>query len=100
MTNQNVVISDTKLGIGMAIHCHVNSSVFSTVVPKPPAVPGKYIAISRKKFLKKIETGNGGGARVNAWVDSMRASSPTHVKSTSSLSQNEDHSSWMVLLQS
>ncbi|KAJ9673802.1 hypothetical protein PVL29_023384 [Vitis rotundifolia] len=94
MTNQNVVVSDPKSAIGMAIAVSVsNSSFFSPAVPKPPTVPGGYITIS----LKKLETGGAGGAgRVGAWVDSMRASSPTRIKSTPSLSDTEALSAWML----
>ena len=87
MTNQNVFVADTNSGLSMA-----NSSIFTTAAQKPPAAPGGYVSISRKKLLKNIEIN--GGARVNAWVDSMRASSPTHIKSTPSV--NEDQSSWIV----
>nr|BAR13258.1 SISTER OF RAMOSA3 [Vitis vinifera] len=93
MTNQNVAVSDPKSAIGMAIDVIVsNSSFFSPAVRKPPTVPGGYITIC----LKKLETGGAGGAgRVGAWVDSMRASSPTHIKSTP-LSDSEALSSWML----
>ncbi|POO02839.1 Trehalose-phosphatase [Trema orientale] len=87
MTNQNVVVPDTQAAINMAITVAVsNSEIFTT------AAPGGYISISRKKFLKNLEIN--GGARINAWVDSMRASSPTHIKSTPSLS--DDQSSWII----
>ncbi|KAL0283175.1 UNVERIFIED_CONTAM: putative trehalose-phosphate phosphatase J [Sesamum angustifolium] len=49
----------------------------------PAAVPGPYITIS------KINN----GARINAWVDSMRASSPTRIKTTS---LSDDQDSWIV----
>ncbi|KAK2984663.1 hypothetical protein RJ640_006646 [Escallonia rubra] len=92
MTNQNVVISDANSGIGMTIKV---ASLFSPAAPKPTAAPGKYITISRRQFLKKLET-CGGGARINAWVDSMRASSPTH-KSPASLAEIEDSNrSWIL----
>ncbi|THU57242.1 hypothetical protein C4D60_Mb03t01450 [Musa balbisiana] len=41
-----------------------------------------------KRFLSQLDmgSGGGGGARINAWVDSMRASSPTHVKAAAMLS--------------
>ncbi|KAI4317248.1 hypothetical protein L6164_025136 [Bauhinia variegata] len=98
MTQQNVVVSDPKSGINMAITVAVsNSSIFTTSVQKPPAAQGGYISISRKKFLKNLEINGLGGARINAWVDSMRASSPTHVKSNSTPSLADDHhSSWIV----
>lgn len=82
MSGQNVVISDAKSGLNMSI---------TVAVTKPPAGPG-YISISRKKLLKNLEIN--GATRINAWVDSMRASSPTHLKSTASLA--EDQSSWML----
>ncbi|EEF29241.1 probable trehalose-phosphate phosphatase J [Ricinus communis] len=93
MTNQNVVVADAKSTINLATTVHVsNSSIFTTAVQKPPAAPGGYISISRKKLLKNLEIN--GGARINAWVDSMRASSPTHLKSTPSLT--EDQGSWTL----
>ncbi|CAL9046529.1 probable trehalose-phosphate phosphatase 6 isoform X2 [Musa acuminata AAA Group] len=41
-----------------------------------------------KRFLSQLDmgSGGGGGARISAWVDSMRASSPTHVKAAAMLS--------------
>ncbi|KAL2343041.1 hypothetical protein Fmac_004326 [Flemingia macrophylla] len=71
MTQQNVVASKTK-----------------SVAQKPQG----YIPIPRRRVLKNLEIN--GGQRINAWVDSMRASSPTRVKSTSSLA--EEHSSWIL----
>ncbi|PON55014.1 Trehalose-phosphatase [Parasponia andersonii] len=90
MTNQNVVVPDTQAAINMAITVAVsNSEIFTTAAS---AAPGGYISISRKKFLKNLEIN--GGARINAWVDSMRSSSPTHIKSIPSLS--DDQSSWIL----
>uniref|UniRef100_A0A5B7AQ92 Trehalose 6-phosphate phosphatase n=1 Tax=Davidia involucrata TaxID=16924 RepID=A0A5B7AQ92_DAVIN len=91
MTKQNVVVSDTKSSLNMAITVAVsNSSLFTTAAQKPP---GGYITISRKKLLQNLEIN--GGARINAWVDSMRASSPTHINSTRPLSEDQS-SSWIV----
>lgn len=101
-TKQNVVITDAKSGINMAITVEVTTNpsaaaLFTTAAQKPPVVPGgSYITISRKKLLQNLEI-NGTAARINAWVDSMKASSPTHVKSTPSLS-SQDETSWMVSL--
>ncbi|KAL7131527.1 hypothetical protein ABFS83_12G009500 [Erythranthe nasuta] len=103
MTNQNVVVSDGKSGINMAITAAAaaavsGSSLFTTAAQKPPAVPGtSYITISKKKLLQNLDinAGGGGGARINAWVDSMRASSPTHIKSPPPLS-GDHQSSWTV----
>ncbi|KAA8538053.1 hypothetical protein F0562_027367 [Nyssa sinensis] len=78
-----------------------NPTLFSLAVPKPPPDSTGYITILRKKFLKKLETsgggggGGGGGAKINAWVDSMRASSPTH-KSAASLTETQDQNSWII----
>ncbi|XVE83164.1 hypothetical protein DITRI_Ditri16bG0065700 [Diplodiscus trichospermus] len=76
------VISDAKSVLNMSITVTVSAQ-------KPPAPPG-YISISRKKLLQNLEINP--GARLNAWVDSMRASSPTHIKSTPSLT--DDQGSW------
>ncbi|XP_022929319.1 probable trehalose-phosphate phosphatase J isoform X1 [Cucurbita moschata] len=98
MTNQNVVISNSESGINMSITVAVsNSSIFATTAQKPPPAPGGcgggggYISISRTKILKDLDV-NGG------WIESMRASSPTHVKSLSSLSAADDHhhNSWTL----
>lgn len=89
MTNQNVMLSESKPTIGVKITLTLsNSSLFSQ-----PSTAG-YITISRKKVSKKLD--NEGGPKVNAWVDSMRDSSPTRVKSTASLSETEEKSSWIV----
>ncbi|KAG5544056.1 hypothetical protein RHGRI_016719 [Rhododendron griersonianum] len=100
MTNQTVVVSDAKSGIGMTITTPAkSSSLFTAVVPKPPpAAAARYITISRKKPSKKLETG-GGGARIMGgnWVDSMRDSSPTRKPSSPFSQSDQDHirNSWM-----
>ncbi|KAG9158314.1 hypothetical protein Leryth_000445 [Lithospermum erythrorhizon] len=43
---------------------------------------------------QNVVMSNGGGARTDSWVDSMRASSPTRIHSFPSISP--DQSSWMV----
>ncbi|KAG8373349.1 hypothetical protein BUALT_Bualt11G0015000 [Buddleja alternifolia] len=90
MTKQNVVAADANSGINMAI----TMAVSGTAAQKPPPVPGSYITISKKKLLQNLEINSGGGARINSWVDSMRASSPTHIKS--SLPLSDDQNSWNV----
>lgn len=93
MTNQNVVVPDAKQGIDITIAMALSKSLFSPVVPKPlPAAPGGYFTITRKRFSKKTET----GGKISSWVDSMRDSSPTRVKSTTSLSETEEKNSWIV----
>ncbi|XP_062098927.1 probable trehalose-phosphate phosphatase J [Humulus lupulus] len=92
MTNQNVVVQDAQVAINMAINVAVsNSGLFTTATQKPPSAPGGYISISRRKFLTNIEIN--GGARINTWVDTMRCSSPTHIKAAAPLS--DDKSSWI-----
>ncbi|GAB4861203.1 hypothetical protein Ancab_036361 [Ancistrocladus abbreviatus] len=81
MTNPNVVVSDS---INMAM----NSSLFP---PGSSPSSGRCVPLPPKKIIKKLET----AGKINAWVESMRASSPTRLKSPS-LSQSEDHNSWMV----
>ncbi|KAK1257955.1 putative trehalose-phosphate phosphatase 6 [Acorus gramineus] len=80
MTKQNVLIPD-------AIPVAVRDP---KILPYPPP---RGISIPRPKLLKHIEIGNT-GPRINAWVDSMKASSPTHVKA-SSLSSLDDQTPWM-----
>lgn len=92
MTKKNVVVSDSKSGIEITVPVS-DSSLFTTAVQKPST--GGYMTISRKKLLHNLDINGGGTERINTWVDSMRASSPTHYKSGSSLAQ--DHlNSWMV----
>ncbi|XP_022844218.1 probable trehalose-phosphate phosphatase J isoform X1 [Olea europaea var. sylvestris] len=86
MTNQNVMVSDMAITVAVS-----NSSLFPPASQKPPAVPGSYITISNKKLLQNLDIN--GGARINAWVDSMRASSPTHIKSSA---LSDDLNSWIV----
>ncbi|CAB4314103.1 unnamed protein product [Prunus armeniaca] len=96
MTKQNVVVSDAEAEImNMAISVAVsNSSIFTAVAEKPPVGPPGYISISRKRFLNLNLDSINGAERINSWVDSMRASSPTHLKSSSFL--KEDQSSWIL----
>ncbi|CAI0429202.1 unnamed protein product [Linum tenue] len=98
MTNQNVVVPDTKSGINLPMVRLSGSSIFPATAQKPPTAPGTggggCISLSTKKKLLlenlEINGGGGGGARINSWIDSMRASSPTHMKSSSqSLSEQQ-----------
>ncbi|XP_021752319.1 probable trehalose-phosphate phosphatase I [Chenopodium quinoa] len=59
----------------------MNSS--STILSqKPPPIPGKYISLPLcdRQLLKDLDINSS-----TCWIDSMRASSPTHLKSTPSL---------------
>jgi trehalose 6-phosphate phosphatase len=93
MTKQNVIIPDAKSGIKMAILAMTNSSIFSMAARKPPPAPGcgGYITIQRKK-RRNNDLEINGEARINAWVDSMKASSPTHIKATPSLVDHDPSS--------
>ncbi|EEF48480.1 probable trehalose-phosphate phosphatase D [Ricinus communis] len=89
MTNQNVVSTEAKLRIDIRIRVLLPKSLFSpAVVPKPLLLPAP-------KLANKMET-RVTGVRTSTWVDSMRDSSPTRVKSTASLSEIEEKSSWIV----
>ncbi|XP_054789051.1 probable trehalose-phosphate phosphatase J [Prosopis cineraria] len=98
MTNQNLVVPDVKSRINTFIEVAVSISnspmLPSTGVPESLVVFGGIVG---KKIMKRLDDGGGkGGARVNAWIDSMRASSPTRVKSTLPTSQNQRLSSWAL----
>ncbi|KAK8646862.1 hypothetical protein V6N13_120632 [Hibiscus sabdariffa] len=87
MTNQqNVVVLDV-------ISCGVRN-----VLPPPSLPVAKSLSPQDIKMLlmKKFETEKG-GTKINAWLDSMRASSPTRIRSTTaSLPETDDRSSWIV----
>lgn len=102
MTNQNVVVaSDRKFSnIGLKITVTLtNSTLFSGADSKAlPAPGGGFITISRKNILRKpTDTTDQGGNKINAWVNSLRASSPTRLKSSVAFSpQTEEQTSWIV----
>lgn len=104
MTNQSVVVSDCTSGINVVAMtvALANSSRFSPVAaalskPSFGGSGGGYITISRNNSLKNIEINNGERVkRVHAWVESMRASSPTRKSSFSQTA--DDHKSWIVSL--
>ncbi|KAF6162636.1 hypothetical protein GIB67_003182 [Kingdonia uniflora] len=96
MTKQNVVVSDAKSGLEITVGL-TNTSLFSTTATRKSPI----VTISRNnKLLKKLETGvvgvGVGGERINAWVDSMKASSPTHVMSPASFAATVDLRSWIL----
>ncbi|XP_048627688.1 probable trehalose-phosphate phosphatase I isoform X1 [Brassica napus] len=74
----------------------VVSEAARSIIPNNSSAPPGFISISKKKLLKNLEIIND-GERINAWVDSMRASSPTHPKSLpSSISSEQQLSSWIM----
>ena len=89
MTNQNVITSDVKSrSIDMLV---------AIINPETLALIKSIRDMSQRKFRKRLEFGGGkGGAKVNAWVDSMRASSPTRVKSNPSVPEIQERRYWNV----
>ncbi|XP_027357873.1 probable trehalose-phosphate phosphatase J [Abrus precatorius] len=73
MTNQNVVAPDV-----------INTLMLT--VPDSLAVLGGFWSLPHKNLMRRLE-----GAKVSAWIDSMRASSPTRVKS-----ENQEKRSWIL----
>ncbi|KAI3907209.1 hypothetical protein MKW92_040961 [Papaver armeniacum] len=104
MTKQNVLISAEKnvssSTLALTTIMSKSSSMFSsssTSSSKPPVPQTSNsinLAITRKSLLKQLEIES--GSRINAWVETMKASSPTHIKSPDALSPTEEHRSWMV----
>ncbi|XP_010534066.1 PREDICTED: trehalose-phosphate phosphatase B-like isoform X2 [Tarenaya hassleriana] len=97
MTNRKVVVSDRKPVTGMKITVSVSDTPLfpEKLLPSPPS----YFSIKpRIKFLKRIESDNNklGAAKIASWVDSLRASSPTRLRSSGSVSENDEKISWMV----
>lgn len=101
MMNQNVIGSDRKLILGSkTITVSVsNSPMFSS--------PPTYFTFPRRKFLELLEAAdknstninknNLGAGKIASWVDSMRDSSPTRIRSSSHDSSDNDHkTSWTV----
>ncbi|PIN26756.1 Trehalose-phosphatase [Handroanthus impetiginosus] len=83
MTKRNMVVSDANSGFDMAISMAVSGSCVAA--QRPPA----YITISKKKLLQNLDINS--SARINTWLDSMRASSPTHMKAPP---LSDDQVSW------
>ncbi|RZR84962.1 hypothetical protein BHM03_00011884, partial [Ensete ventricosum] len=71
-----------------------------TRVMAAPSRPG--LAVSCKKMFSQLDIGGGGTGRIGAWVDSMRASSPTRVKAVPALapsltaSRDQEYDGWVV----
>ncbi|XP_027331450.1 probable trehalose-phosphate phosphatase C [Abrus precatorius] len=103
MTNQNVVspigkshVNNTLVELAMSIS---NSSALPrAAVPGLMALLNGLLGLPQKKLvIKTLEDGAGkGSTKVNPWIDSMRASSPTRAKSTLLSSQNQDPNPWTL----
>ncbi|THU66935.1 hypothetical protein C4D60_Mb05t19410 [Musa balbisiana] len=87
MTKQNVVPVEAVAAITVAA---VAGS--SPLFPYPP--PRAY---GRRKYLSQLELG---GGRIGSWVESMKASSPTHAKATAAPPSGDaavdEQSAWVV----
>jgi trehalose 6-phosphate phosphatase len=61
--------------------------------PPPRAMPG--VAVRKKYLQAQMELGSG---LISGWVESMRASSPTHAKAAAALAAgvDDEHAAWMV----
>lgn len=94
MTKRNVVVSGPRSALGLstmkaAAAAVSNSSILAAAAVHKP----RFITISQKKqILKDLE--------ISTWVDSMRASSPTHIHSTATTSppdvMDNIRSSWLM----
>ncbi|KEH34903.1 putative trehalose-phosphatase [Medicago truncatula] len=86
MTKQNnAVTPEFKSCINNLISTVVLPS--AATVPESMALINGFLGFSRKNFTKRLEE-----SKVNAWIDSMRAASPTRVKS----SENQEKCSWIL----
>ncbi|KAL0702105.1 hypothetical protein Bca4012_058227 [Brassica carinata] len=101
MMNQNVIVSDRKPILGSKTITVSGSS--SPMFSSPPT----YFTFPRRKFLELLEAAdknstninknNLGAGKIASWVDSMRDSSPTRIRSSSHDSSDNDHkTSWIV----
>ncbi|KAF8103544.1 hypothetical protein N665_0188s0475 [Sinapis alba] len=95
MMNQNVIVSDRKPILGSVSVS--NSPLFSS--------PPTYFTFPRRKFLELLEAAdknsnknNLGAGKIASWVDSMRDSSPTRLRSSphDSVLDNDHKTSWTV----
>ncbi|WOK92160.1 putative trehalose-phosphate phosphatase 6 [Canna indica] len=76
MTNQNAVPAEAVVAIAVAA---VAAAASSPMFPyPPPRACGR-----KKKYVSQLELG---GVRISAWMESMKASSPTHAKAAAALS--------------
>ncbi|KAG5397584.1 hypothetical protein IGI04_019398 [Brassica rapa subsp. trilocularis] len=94
MTNHNAFMSDAKGNISLAVRVPVSSqSLFS-----PSG--GRCISIPRKKLVQKIEAVPT-QTRIDSWIETMRASSPSrtrpgNISSLPELDEEDEYSSWMA----
>ncbi|KVH99533.1 HAD-like domain-containing protein, partial [Cynara cardunculus var. scolymus] len=87
MTNPNVVVSDTQSAIAMVAVNGYSPPVSNSPAITPRGYPYNLTLFSKSKFPKSLETKN------IAWVDAMRASSPTR---NSSSEDTEHKKAWIM----
>lgn len=98
MTKQNVVVPEP---MAISVPAVANSSpLFPYPLPRVGCGGGGAGGLAmKKKYLSQLELG---GARINAWVESMKASSPTHAKAAAALAAapsvgaQDEHATWIV----
>ncbi|KAJ9567524.1 hypothetical protein OSB04_003677 [Centaurea solstitialis] len=88
MTNPNVVVSDTQSAIAMALAVAGNAYSPPPSNSQPNGYPYNLALFSKSKFPKSLETKN------IAWVEAMRASSPT--RNSSSSEDTEHKKAWIM----
>lgn len=90
MAKPSVVVPEVGVAVAPAA-CPCPGTLF----PYPPPRAG--IAVRRKCQLQAAQVELGAGL-LNGWVESMRASSPTHAKAAAALAAGADdeHATWMV----
>lgn len=102
MTNQNVVVRES---MGMAVAAVANPTpIFPYLPPKvggADAVAAGGFGVRRKCLPQLDVSENGGSERINVWIETMKASSPTHKSAatqgaSASLADQNEHSNWMV----
>ncbi|RRT36914.1 hypothetical protein B296_00034184 [Ensete ventricosum] len=98
MGKQNVIVPE-ELAVKSMMAIAADPAHRSALLP--PRSAGLVVGCtSYKRFVTQHDVG--GGARINAWVDSMRASSPTHAKAAAALSasleasHDEKYHKWVV----
>ncbi|KAJ6791706.1 putative trehalose-phosphate phosphatase 6 [Iris pallida] len=84
MTKQSVVVPEPPMIAPAAV-----PSGAVQLFPPPRSGGGGGASVGKKKYMGHLEVGSGGG-RVNAWLDSMRASSPTHARAAVALAPSPD----------
>ncbi|XP_008795570.2 probable trehalose-phosphate phosphatase 6 [Phoenix dactylifera] len=100
MAKRNVMVTEEMAITAAAAGKVANSSSSHFSFPPPRGNSGSVNFSNFKKLLTQLEI-NGSSGRIHGWVDSMKASSPTHIKSGSLLaspvaaSHDEEYENWM-----